>query len=889
MLRKLKGIISEVYSRKNGLRERLFSEILLVGGVVSILTTIETMIVFRDIIAILPIIILMFAFFTATIVALVNKKVKYISIVVGLILNLIILPLVFIYSGGIASGSSVWLTLGILYAFLLFNGKTLAIILALTLSGDIFVYLLSYFNPSAIETVVDRGNIHFDSLFGVIVVGIAVGCVFHFQIKMYNEEREIALKQKNELEEMGKARSKFFASMSHELRTPINSIILLDEMIIREESLEQTRKYASNISNVSKMLLSLINDILDFSQLENNRMDIHLAPYKTEELLSDLIDMVKTRTDDKGLEFDIQISPLLPSELVGDKKRIQQILINILINAVKYTNEGRVTFSVYADVDDSNDSVKLTMSVADTGIGIKQEDINKLYDYYSRIGDSSNSKADGSGLGLAITKQLVDMMGGTITVDSIYTKGTMFTVIIEQHIYNHEPIKKCNFTSTVNTTIGEYRPLFIAPEAKILVVEDDILNADLATLLLSKCSNNVDKAYTAEECLIACMEKSYNVILLDYHLNDVLGTDIVKQIRNQKNGLCKNSRIILSSAESEAAMQEYSEKYNFDGYLEKPITYEKLEKIIYENINPELIEIDNSGKENIIERNNYYIKKKKVHITTDCISDLSDDIINKYDIDVMYLYIKTKNGRFSDTKEIDSSNVSQYVSSERQDVKVDSASESEYEEFYSNALTKAENIIHISMAKNAGKSYYIAEKAAKSFEHVHMVDSGHISCGQGLVVMYASWLAKQGFEVNEIIEKVSEIREKIDAEFIVPDIKIFFRNGYSKKAISRIYDVRHLHPVLKTSKSNINLKYGLAGSLEVAWRKFIRKHLRNKKKIDKSIVYIAHAGLTEKELDGIIKEIQKYVQFEKIIINKCSFSSACNTGVMTFGFAFFTL
>lgn len=887
-MQKIKEIFREIFGRNRDIEDRTFSSVIIVGGVISSLAAIETCLVAMDLMSIIALVLLMIAFIGASVIALYYKKIKAMHTSIGLILNLFVLPIIFLFGGGISGGGVVWLSLGVVYPFLLFDSKKLQMVLSLTIAMDVILYVVSYRYQDVIKDINTTTNVYIDSLFSVIVVGLAVGIVFKLQIKMYNEEREVALKQRNEIDDLGKARSRFFTSMSHELRTPINSIILLDEMILREESIDGAKEYAENLKNVSKMLLSLINDILDFSQMENGSMKIIEDQYDTQEVLKNLIEMIKTRSDGKGLKFVVNIDPFMPRVLYGDKKRIQQVLINLLTNAVKYTNEGSVTFSVNAEYMPDGENVKLTMSVADTGIGIKKENIKTLYDYYSRVSDKNVVNIEGNGLGLYISKQLTDLMNGEIRVDSVYTKGSVFTVIINQKVVDNSPIGQFTIKSSKsNQYISE--PMFVAPELKVLVVDDNQLNADLTAKILENNCGNVDKAYSGESCLAMAMNKAYHVIILDNQMQDSLGTEIIEKLRNQKNGLCKNAKIILASAESQVVLEKMCNEYGFDEYIEKPIMYENLGRVLYRMTPKELIEKDNAEKYgHSIVSSLVKEKKQKVRITTDSIADLPERYAKEFDIRIMHSYIKTKHGRFADTFELSSDNLSQNISFARNEAEVDFATVAEYEEFFSEALETAEEVVHIGMSNNSGKTFGIAENAAKSFENVTVIDSTQISCGEGLLAVYAGTLAKQHKSGREIVKIINELKNRVVSNFMAPDVKLFYENGYCKVFTKSIISIIKGRPLINLSKGRVRVQSVIVGSENKAIKKFIKKSLKKTDNIDDKMVYITYIALSEDKVKKIVSEIQKNFTFKAIIVQKGSYTSGCKTGNGTFGFAYLT-
>ena len=369
------------------------------------------------------------------------------------------------------------------------------------------------------------------------------------------------------------------------------------------------------------------------------------------------------RSKEKKLEFLLDIDENLPSVLLGDMKRISQVALNILTNAAKYTQEGSVTLSVQMDAAaEENGLLKIT--VTDTGIGIRKEDLEHIYDSFLRADARKNRKVEGSGLGLSITKQLVDLMDGEITVDSIYTKGSVFTVSLPQKIVDRTPIGYVKFLSGTREKTDEYRRSFEAPEARILLVDDNPMNALVESRLLKETKIEIDLAENGAQCLEMTKRKFYHVILMDYMMPEMDGIQTMRRMRRQENGLCRDSAVIVLSANTEAEFRSQCLEEGFDDYLEKPIQGTVLETAILKFLPEDIIEyrllktVEGEGDE--IQRISRH-KKRKVCITTDCVSDLPGKLIDQYDIGMIYLYIKTESGRFADILEISSDNLIQYM------------------------------------------------------------------------------------------------------------------------------------------------------------------------------------------------------------------------------------
>ncbi len=887
----LKKLYDMFYGREYKLRERVFRMVVLIGAIALIIGVIEALFVNNTSEILVPLILLMGVFVTVLIMTFKYRKVDLAAMIVAIVIIVIVFPEMFLLGGGLESGSTLWFALGILYIFTMFYGKRMVFFLILAIVVDAGTYLYAYYHPEYIVSMDSMAAAYADSFFSVMAVGLCGGAIIKSQMNMFKQERIVARQQQEELEKISKANNSFFASMSHEIRTPINTIVGLNEMILRESGETDIKEYALSIQSASKMLLNLINDILDLSQLEMKKMEILPAEYKTVELFRNLIDMIRVRIAEKKLEFIIDIDENLPSALSGDVKRLIQVALNLLTNAVKYTNEGSVTLAVGTEVYEGG-LIGLKISVSDTGIGIRKEDLEHIYDSFKRADEHKNIKIEGSGLGLSITKQLVDMMDGEIMVDSIYTKGSVFTIVIPQVVVDPTPIGKVRFLTHNAALLEEYKPKFMAPEARILIVDDNHMNSLVESKLLKETKVRVDIANSGEECLEMTKKKYYNVILMDYMMPVMNGVETLKRLRRQENSLCRDSAVIALSANTAS---ESGGKYldeGFNGYLEKPIRGELLETEILKFIPSDIVEYRTENEDEVImeggARQVRLNKKKRIRITTDCVSDLPDYYIEKYDIGMMYLYIKTEKGRFADTVEISSDNLIRYMTATTSSAVADKLSVEECEEFFSSNLTQAEEVIHISMARNVGDSFEVEKTAAKGFDHVHILDSGQISCGQALTVLYAAKLAMDGYSVTDIYEKVAMIKEHIRFRFILPSAQIFYDHGYIDKFHAKIFILLGLHPVLKIYKSKNKVIGFRCGRLENAWKRFIRSNLRHKSKINTEIVFISHAGCSVEQQELIRREILRCVPFKQVIMQRTSVSVACTSGIGSFAFAYYT-
>ena len=886
-----KKLINMINNPEDDLKERMLRSIILVGELACIFASVEIFLVMEVNSIMLSIIMAMILFMIGIFfVTFKYQRYELAATLLGFVIVFMVMPPMFILSAALEGGASVWLALGVLYIFVMFNGKKMYLFLlgcGIVYAGT---YYFAYAYPQYVIPMPTREVAYFDAYFSVLVVGAFGGVILKSHMHVFDKEHQLNLQQKEELENNQNARNVFFANMSHEIRTPINTIIGLNEMILRENSEGVTREYARDIQIASNMLLNQVNDILDFSQMELDKMHIVPIQYKTVDLFGDLVELVRLRMNKKKLEFIVDIDPKLPSKLLGDEKRLKQIFLNLLDNAVKYTHEGSITFAVQSE-ESKEGCIYLKVKIADTGIGIRNEDLEHIYDSFTRADEKKNMRITGTGLGLSITKQLVNLMGGEINVDSIYTKGTIFTIIMEQEVVEAKPIGNIDFLKFSPAAGEKYVPMFEAPEARILVVDDSKMNTMVTSKLLEDTKVQVDIASSGSECLKMTMRKFYHVILLDYMMPDMNGAETLKEIRTQINGLCRETNIFALTGNTVSGARKMYQEQGFDGFVEKPIQGRLLEREILNVLPSDIIEyrsenntVPSTGNRiQEISRN----KRKRIAVTSDCACDLPAELLEKYGIDVMYLYIKTPYGRFADTREIDSDNLTQFVSEETSLATADSVTVEEYEEFFADTLTKAEQVIHFTVSSRSAGSHLIAVQAAKGFDHVRVIDSEFFSGGQGLLVLHAAKMAKEGRKAEEIYEEIEKIKPHIRMKFIMPGAYIFSQNGRARAITAKACHMFQLHPMGEVRQGKAKLTALWGGNLENARRQGIRWNLRHKWKIKKEIIYVTHVGCSVRDLEKIRREILKRVPFARVEMHKASFTTACNAGVATIAFAYY--
>lgn len=394
---------------------------------------------------------------------------------------------------------------------------------------------------------------------------------------VYNLIRE-GLKVR-QLQKANQAKKDFLANMSHEIRTPINAVLGMDEMILRECSDEAIVKYALNIKNAGQTLLSLINDILDFSKIEAGNMRIVPVNYLLENLLNDSYNMINMRAKEKGLQITFTHSETVPNALFGDEVRIRQILSNLLTNAVKYTETGSVALTVeHEPLDEKH--ILLNLTVTDTGIGIREEDTSRLFDYFQRVDEQKNHDIEGTGLGLAITKQLVNLMDGTITVESEYGKGSTFCISIPQMVVNFAPIANRSNDNRTETEPPRYQESFQAPDARVLVVDDAEVNLCVMENLLKTTKMQIDTVQSGTDCLEAIQLYPYDIIFMDHMMPNMDGIETLQHIRAMEHCPNKDVPVIVLTANAILGAREEYLSEGFTDYLSKPIQSSELEKMV---------------------------------------------------------------------------------------------------------------------------------------------------------------------------------------------------------------------------------------------------------------------------------------------------------------------
>ncbi len=436
-------------------------------------------------------------------------------------------------------------------------------LIGMMLSGVVEIYMV-YVNSS-----------HYNG------IALCLGLVFLLAMAVCKMCRDIIKieKEKQHAIAESESRAAFLANMSHEIRTPINTVIGMNEMILRENKDAEIKEYASNIKTASRMLLSLINDILDLSKMEAGKLQITESDYHPAVMLKEIIRESKLRTEQKNLELEVVVDETIPTVLQGDIIRIKQVLNNLLSNAVKYTEKGKITFLAKGISEENR--FWLELSVKDTGIGIREEDMDTLFDSFQRFDLNRNRFEEGTGLGLSITKQLVENMKGRIMVESEYGKGSCFTVHIPQIVLDDSPmgnpentVSESNLREEVLKEEQQY------PGASVLIVDDNYMNQKVLEGLLKRTRVQMDFAASGFECLDKTKEKTYDLIFMDHMMPKMDGIETLHRLREDKKNNNHDTKIIMLTANAIAGAEESYRKEGFEDYLSKPVEAEKLEGIL---------------------------------------------------------------------------------------------------------------------------------------------------------------------------------------------------------------------------------------------------------------------------------------------------------------------
>lgn len=883
MFRNIKQIL---FSENRDIQERLFVILTFITSVSLLINTVEVLFTSQYITDSLLLLGGNAVFIFIAMLSVKLKKIKSGAVIIAAMATFLFMPLTFFFGGGIYGDAPIWFIFCILFVSMILNGKTK---LAFLISDAIVAggcYFVSFAYP---ELIVQNTNVmaHLYSFVALILLGTAISIMVGFEIDLYKRESRRSEEQKKEIESLNTSQNRFFSSMSHEIRTPINTIIGLNEMIMRDNVSDEVYDNAANIQSASRMLLHLINDILDMSRFQSGQMKLSSDVYHTGDMLSEIVGMLWIKAKEKDLQFHVNIAPDLPADLIGDEVRLKQILINVLNNAIKYTKEGSVTLSIQCGAHEGND-LTVIYSVSDTGIGIKKENIPYLFNAFKRVDEDKNRSIEGTGLGLSIVKSLVDLMGGKITVNSVYTQGSTFIIEIPQKTVDDRTIGDIDIEQRAEQRRRKlYSTRFEAPDARLLVVDDTDSNLLVVKKLLRDTKVQIDTATSGEEALRKTLNNEYHVIFIDHLMPEMDGLECHRRIRSQIGGMCRNSKIAVLTANAGSESRPLYEKEGFDGYIVKPVTGEELEKELYRLLPGDLVYVTGS-KEEILEETISWMHgekiKKAVAVTSESLADLPQEVIDQYGIGMIAHKVTTEEGVFRDGIEIETNGLLEYMEDKTRTVVSTPPDIKEHEMFFADQLSGANNIVHITIGSTLEHSSApIAAEAAGAFDNVFVFDTGHLSSGQGLMAIEAARLAEEGRSPAEIINTLEKVKNKVHTSFIVDNLDFLAR---SKQVSQRIADLTRslmLRPVLVMKKGRMTVGKLYFGSRKRAWKSYINSVLRHPSDYDDRILFVTYVGLTKREMDWIREQIEKKASFQKIYFQKASPTITVNCGAGTFG------
>ncbi len=430
-------------------------------------------------------------------------------------------------------------------------------------------------NSNICSVSIDKIYDNYKDIMGYIVIVHDITERVHMMEKL-DLERQRA-------DKANEAKGVFLANMSHEIRTPINAVMGMNEMIIRECEDDTIIEYAQNIRDASRTLLALINDILDFSKIESGMMEVVEEAYSLKMMLRALEKECSMRAEEKGLALKFIVPEDTPNVLLGDEVRVRQVLLNILTNAIKYTIKGGVTMTLSYEKKE-NKKLKLTFAITDTGIGIKEENIGRLFDKFDRIDEEQVHAIEGNGLGLSIVDRLLKLMHGTVEVKSKFGEGSTFTVSLTQQIIEDQPVGTLQQEEKPREERKRYVPKFVAPDVRLLIVDDNKVNLTVVKGLLRKTRMQIDCVMSGQECLEAVKKEQYHIILLDYMMPEMDGQETLQRLKSMPDNKSKDATIIVLTANAMSGMKEMYLDQGFDAYLAKPIEGAVLEQVLMEYI-----------------------------------------------------------------------------------------------------------------------------------------------------------------------------------------------------------------------------------------------------------------------------------------------------------------
>ena len=887
MIRVLKSAIAAIKDPERPLSERIFLILTFVSEITVVIALIGDVIIKESPLEMLILVSTLIVVPTIVLICLRLDKLQIAIRIIMIGLVVVILPSLFFFGGGVQGGGVLWIIFAFMYGGLVLHGRWRNVMFLLIMLLSLACFVISYLHPELLYPHTVK-MFYADTFISLMLVGVLCFIMTWFQGRLFMEKSERAKKEAERAEELTRSQNRFFSSMSHEIRTPINSILGLNELILRDQTAsDEIVRDASGIQGSGKMLLALINDILDFSKIEAGSMDIVPVDYRVGDMLSEIVNMLWIKANDKGLHFEVTVDPEVPMVLYGDEVRIKQILINLLNNAVKYTREGRVELRVESK-GETEETMELWVSVSDTGMGIKKEDIPYLFDAFKRVDEGKNRHIEGTGLGLSIVKQLVELMDGDISVNSIYGEGTTFLVKLVQRVSDPTKIGELNIHNQQVVRRSVYESSFLAPEARILIVDDNEMNLEVESRLLMDTDMAIDKALSGKQAQEMCLKYHYDTIFMDHLMPGMDGIDCLKAIREQAGGLNRTTPVVVLTANAGAENRELYNKAGFDGYLVKPVSGESMEKTLIQHISSEKVIRRNTmmGVDEDIHASDKFAEKVPVIITASSMCDLPDAVIKKLRIPIIPFIIKTEEGVFKDGLQMDANELVRHMSLGKDAVSSPQGEEA-YTEFFADVLKRAHNLIHISITTSMSREYGLACDAARSFDNVSVVNSECVSSATGILVLIACKLVQQGMQVQDILNELDKVKHRLRCSFVINTTEYMVRRGLISNRVHRIAEALNLHPAIRVRDNKRGVGGMWIGRMKRAYRKYIAKTLPPDTIPDADVVFITYADVPIETLNWIEETIRKTAYFEHVVFQQASAAITSNCGPGSLGILYF--
>lgn len=531
-----------------------------------------------------------------------SKKYQRCYFITIVVIFMFLFPIMFFKSGGYKGGMTSFYIFGILFTIFMLEGWLMFFCVWLELIIYIFTIGIAYYYPDTVIWFQSEKEIVVDVLTGVVVSSASLGVAMYLHFRIYKKQQVFLTQAREEAMEANRAKSTFLANMSHEIRTPINVMLGMNEMILRESESREVVQYAKSVEKAGNYLLSLINNILDITRIESKKLDIIEEKFSLRQLVQEVCLIGAKQAEAKNLEFVVDVEKTLPEYLIGDALHIKQVILNLINNAVKYTKKGKIFLEV------CQEEKQISFSVKDTGIGIKKEDMEALFDMFMRADIKRHRNIEGSGLGLTIAKELCEQMGGHIQAESIYGKGSNFTVYFPLKDAGTEKIGQWKVVE--GEPVQEKRKKFFASEAQILLVDDSEQNIQVITSLLRRTGVQLDTAASGFECIEKVRNKKYHLIFLDYMMPEMDGIETFHRLKKEVNG--QSVPVIALTADVSTGIHQHFLSEGFSDYLSKPVMWEKLEELLLQWLPAELVSMKNGAGEdwNITEKQLLDLKQK---------------------------------------------------------------------------------------------------------------------------------------------------------------------------------------------------------------------------------------------------------------------------------------